>query len=224
MLLPLHSNSSDMAEADIAAVDIILTTLEGTNKPFIYTSGCWVLGNSGDIIADEKSPTDLPAIVAWRPALERHILAAAERGVCSMVLRSANIYGRAGGIPAILINLARQNGAARYIGIGENHSPMVQVDDLADAYVRVLTQAPASTLINISGGPVRHFKEIAQAISMAAGLGRRTESWTLEEARQVLGALADALALDLQFSGARARRLLDWSPHAPSILDDLVHG
>lgn len=24
--------------------------------------------------------------------------------------------------------------------------------------------------------------------------------------------------------GARARSLLDWAPHAPSILDDLVHG
>jgi nucleoside-diphosphate-sugar epimerase len=218
------TNSSDMAEADIAAVDAILATLEGTNKPFIYTSGCWVLGNSGDTIADEESPTDPPAIVAWRPALEQHILAAAERGVHSIVLRPANVYGRAGGTPAMLINQAHQHGAARYIGTGENHCPMVQVDDLADAYVRALTQAPASTLINIPGGPARHFKEIAQAISMAAGLGGRTESWTLEEARQVWGALADALALDLQFSGARAERLLGWSPSAPSILDDLVHG
>ncbi|GHO94582.1 hypothetical protein KSF_046300 [Reticulibacter mediterranei] len=124
----------------------------------------------------------------------------------------------------MLINLARQHGAARYIGTGENYCPMVQVDDLADAYVRALTQAPAGTLINIPGGPARHFKEIAQAISMAADLGGRTESWTLEEAQQVLGAIADALALDLQLSGARAGRLLDWAPHAPSILDDLVHG
>jgi nucleoside-diphosphate-sugar epimerase len=65
------TNSSDMAEADIAAVETILAALEGTHKPFIYTSGCWVLGNSGDTIADEESPTDPPAIVAWRPALER---------------------------------------------------------------------------------------------------------------------------------------------------------
>lgn len=72
--------------------------------------------------------------------------------------------------------------------------------------------------------PIIHFKEIAQAISMVAGLGGRTESWMPEEARQVLGALADALALDLQFSGARAVRLLDWYPHAHSLLDDLVHG
>jgi NAD dependent epimerase/dehydratase family len=98
--------SSDMAQVDIAAVEAILTTLAGSRKPFIYTSGCWVLGNSGDTIADEESPTDPPAIVAWRPALERRILAATEHGVHSIVIRPANLYGRAGGTPARLITLA----------------------------------------------------------------------------------------------------------------------
>jgi nucleoside-diphosphate-sugar epimerase len=217
-------NSSDMAEADIPAVEAILAALEGTNKPFIYTSGCWVLGSSGESVADEESPTDPPGIVAWRPALERRILAAAARGVHPVVLRPANVYGRGRGIPAMLINLARKSGAARYIGTGENHCPMVQVDDLADAYVRTLTQAPAGTLVDVPGGPAVRFKEIAQAISQAAGLDGRTESWSLEDARQVLGPLADALALDLQISGARAHRLLGWTPHAPSVLDDLGHG
>jgi nucleoside-diphosphate-sugar epimerase len=213
-----------MAEVDIAAVEAILAALEGTHKPFIYTSGCWVLGNSGESIADEESPTDPPAIVAWRPALERRILAAAARGVQAIVLRPANVYGRAGGIPALLIKLARQSGTAHYIGTGENHCPMVQVDDLADAYVRALTQAPAGTLFNIPGGPAMRFKEIVRAISQAAGLHGRTESWSLQAARQVLGPLADALVLDLQVSGAKAHRLLGWAPHAPSVLDDLVHG
>ena len=157
-------NSSDMAEADIAAVEAILEALEGTNKPFIYTSGCWVLGNSGESIADEESPTD------------------------------------------------------------PNHCPMVQVDDLADAYVRAITQAPAGTLVDVPGGPAVRFKDIARAICQAAGLDGRTESWSLEDARQVLVSLVDALALDLQVSGARAHRLLGWAPHAPSVLDDLVHG
>ena len=218
------SNSRDMAEADVAAVEAILAALEGTNKPFIYTSGCWVLGNSGDAIADEESPTNPPAIVAWRPPLERRILAAAARGVRSVVVRPANVYGRGGGILAMLINQAHKTGAARSIGTGENHCPMVQVDDLADAYVRALTQAPAGSLFNAPGGPAFRFKEIAQAISQAAGLGGRTESWSLEAAREVLGPLADALALDLQFSGDKAKRVLGWTPRAPSVIDDLVNG
>ena len=85
-------------------------------------------------------------------------------------------------------------------------------------------KAPAGSLFNIPGGPAARSKEIAQAISQVAGLGGRTESWSLDAARQVLGPLADALALDLQFSGARAQRLLGWALHAPSVLDDLLHG
>jgi nucleoside-diphosphate-sugar epimerase len=124
----------------------------------------------------------------------------------------------------MLITLARRLGIARYISTGENHCPMVQVDDLADAYMRALTKAPAGTLFNIPGGPAMRFKEIARAISQTADLDERIESWSLEAARQILGPLADALALDLQVSGARAERLLGWTPHAPSVLDDLVHG
>ncbi len=213
-----------MAQVDIAVVDTILTALEGTNKPFIYTSGCWVLGNTRDTVADEEAPTDPPALVAWRPALEQRMLASAERGVRSMVIRPAVVYGRGGGIPAMLIDLARKLGVARYIGTGENHSPMVHVDDLADAYARAIVTAPAGTLFNVPGGPALHSKEIVRAISQTAGLGGRTESWFLETARQVLGPLAEALALDLQFSGARAQHLLGWTPHAPSVLDDLLHG
>ncbi len=124
----------------------------------------------------------------------------------------------------MLITLARQAGVARFIGTGKNHCPMVYVDDLADVYVRAPVKAPAGTLFNAPGGPALRSKEIAQAISQAAGLGGRTESWSLDAARQVLGLLADALALDLQFSEAKAQRLLGWAPHAPSVLDDLVHG
>jgi len=218
------TNGSDMAEVDIAAVDAILAALEGTNKPFIYTSGCWVLGNTGDTIAGEEAPTNPPMIVAWRPALEKRILAAAERNVRSVVIRPAVVYGRAGGIPAMLISLARKLGVAHYIGTGENHAPMVHVEDLADAYVRALVKAPAGSLFNVPGSVKVRSKEVAQAISQAAGLGGRTESWSLEAARQFLGPLADALALDLQFSGAKAQRVLGWAPHGPSVLDDLVHG
>lgn len=218
------TNSSDMDQVDMAAVDAMLMALEGTSKPFIYTSGCWVLGNTGDTIADEEAPTDPPSIVAWRPALERRVLAATTRGIRSVVIRPAVVYGRGGGIPAMLINLAHQYGAARYIGRGEHHSPMVHVEDLADVYVRALAKAPAGSLFNAPGGPALRSKEIAQAISQAAGLGGRTESWSLEAAGEVLGPLADALALDLQFSGDKAKRVLGWTPHASSVIDDLVNG
>ena len=48
--------------------------------------------------------------------------------------------------------------------------------------------------------------------------GRRTESWSLEAVGEVLGPLADALALDLQFSGDKAKHVRGWTQRASSVL------
>ncbi|MBW4646772.1 MAG: hypothetical protein KME23_27935 [Goleter apudmare HA4340-LM2] len=45
-----------MASTEKAAVEIFLNALEGTDKPFIYTTGTWLLGNTGDHPADENTP------------------------------------------------------------------------------------------------------------------------------------------------------------------------
>ncbi|HEX2094516.1 MAG TPA: hypothetical protein VHG28_19080 [Longimicrobiaceae bacterium] len=37
-------------------------------------------------------------------------------------------------------------------------------------------------------------------------------------------AFADALALDQQFSGDRARSVLGWEPHRPPLLEELREG
>jgi nucleoside-diphosphate-sugar epimerase len=182
--------------------------VEGAIADALLRAGHGVLGNTGDTIADEGAPTDPPAIVAWRPALERRVLTAATRGVRSVVIRPAVVYRHGGGIPATLITLAHQSGAARYSGRGENHCTMVHVEDLAEVYARALAKAPVGSLFNAPGGPAFRSKEIAQAISQAAGLGGRTKSWSLEATPEVLGPLADALALDLQFSGDKAKRVL----------------
>lgn len=149
------------------------------------------------------------------------VILAQQRGSGYYTLTQHSAWHR---IPAVLIGLARKLGVAHFIGTGENHAPMIHVEDLADAYVRALVYAPAGSLFNVPGGFVVRSKEVAQAISQAAGQGGRTESWSLEAARQFLGPLADALALDLQFRGAKAQRLLGWKPQGPSIIDDLLYG
>jgi hypothetical protein len=67
-------------------------------------------------------------------------------------------------------------------------------------------------------------REIAAAASRGAGAGGRTVAWPLEEARQKLGAYADALVLDQQASGRRAQELLGWKPHRPDVLEDIERG
>jgi nucleoside-diphosphate-sugar epimerase len=101
---------------------------------------------------------------------------------------------------------------------------VVHRDDLADAYVRALTLAPAGMVLNIVSEPAVSFRAVAQAIAAGCGLDRPIEVWQESAARQVLGPLVDALLLNQQISGARARDILKWTRQAPSILEELEYG
>jgi nucleoside-diphosphate-sugar epimerase len=164
-------------------------------------------------------------LVAWREAVEERVRAAADRGVRSVVIRPAIVYGRGGGMPAEWAKSARQEGAARYVGSGDNRWALVHLDDLADLYVLAIERAPAGTLLLAATGPARTVKEMAAAASRGAGAAGRTVAIPLEEARRTLGEdYANALALDQQAASSRARDLLGWRPHGPDVLEDLERG
>ena len=213
----------DTPQVDRAAVEAILGALSQFNRPFIYTSGCWVLGNTGDKIADEDAPLAPTPLVAWRPAVEQLVLSAARRGVQGVVLRPVIVYGRGGGLLTSFVQSAREHGAARIVGDGENRWSFVHVDDLADLYVRALG-AVAGTLLFAAHGPAHRVREVAETASRAAGAGGKVETVPLAEVRKTIGPFADALALDQQISGERAMRLLGWHPQAPAVLAELESG
>jgi len=220
----IHTGTTNDGNMDGAAIQAMLESLEGSDKPFVYTSGVWVLGDTGDRIADESSPLNPLALVAWRPAVERTVLESAQRGVRAIVIRPGVVYGRGGGIPADLVKSARENGAARYVGTGENRWPVIDVDDLAALYLLAFERAPAGTVLLAVDSSTHCVKEIAEAASAGAGKGGSTESWPLDQARDVLGAYADALVLNQRVSGAKATGMLGWKPRAIGILEDLRTG
>ena len=220
----IHTGTTNDGHVDQAAIRVMLDALNGSGKPFVYTSGVWVLGDTGDHIADESAPLNPTALVAWRPAVERMVLESAQKGVRAIVIRPALVYGHGGGIPADLVKSARENGAARYVGHGENHWPVIDVDDLADLYLRAVERAAPGTLLNAGDSSAHRVKEIAEAASEGAGKDGSTAAWPLDEARKTLGAYADALALDQRISSAKAISLLGWKPRAAGILDDLRSG
>jgi nucleoside-diphosphate-sugar epimerase len=212
--------ATDAGEVDRAAVEAIIAALSQLNRPFIYTSGCWVVGNTGDKVADEDTPVAPTPLVAWRPANERLVLDAARHGVQGIVLRPAMVYGRGGGLVTAFVRSAREHGAARVIGNGENRWTFVHLDDLADLYVRAL-QAASGTLLFAAHGAAVRVREVAEAASRAAGAEGKVETVPIEEARKTMGSFADALALDQQISGERAQRVLGWRPEGRSVLEEL---
>lgn len=216
----IHAGTTNNGAVDREAVRVMLDAMGGSGKPFVYTSGIWVLGDTGGRVADESWPVRPIAMVAWRADVEQLVLDAAAHDVRSIVIRPGVVYGRGGGIPAGFVESARETGAARYVGNGENHWPVIDADDLADLYVRAIEKAPAGTLLIAAEQRAYRVKEIAAAASSNG----RTDAWPLEEARKTLGAFADALALDQKISSDRALALLGWKPRAAGILEDLRRG
>jgi nucleoside-diphosphate-sugar epimerase len=219
-----NTNDANSAKVDAAAVRAMLQALEGTEKPFVYTSGVWVLGSTGGKVADEQTPLNPTPLVAQRPGVEQEVLAYKGRGVRTVVIRPALVYGRGGSIPKMLAQSARETGAARFVGDGQNRWPFVHVEDLAQLYVLALEKAAASSLYHAAHGPSFRVREVAEAASIGAGAKGKTQSLPLDEARKTMGAFADALVLDQQVSGEKAKKELGWSPRGASVLDDLKTG
>ncbi len=207
--------SSDAERVDLAAVEALIRGLRHSGKPLIYTSGIWVLGNTGGAEADENSPLNPAAVVAWRPGHERMVLKAA--GVRGVVIRPAMVYGRGGGFAAGFARAAVERGAAQYVGNGGNRWPFVHVDDLADLYVLAL-QAPAGSVYFASAGPALPVREVART---AAG-DAQADAIPLEEARRTMGPMADALVMDQAVSSRKAMRELGWNPKAKGVLEELT--
>lgn len=213
--------SADGGKIDQQWVSAVLEPLSQSKgrSRFIYTSGVWVLGDTGGRFVDENASTEkaLP-MVAWRPAVEQMVLEAAGRGVTPCVIRPGLVYGGSAGILAMLMGSAEKEKAVRIVGEGRNHWPLVHVDDLADLYARCVERAPAGQVFNATDGSRLTLRAIAEALSTAAGCYGKINTTPLEEARKQMGPFADALALDQIVISPLAQQLLGWEPRHRSIV------
>ncbi|MFC9437592.1 sugar nucleotide-binding protein [Nocardia sp. NPDC057030] len=218
----LATPSGDAA-VDAAAVAALTDPLRGTGRPFVYTSGVWVLGATDG--ADETSPTNPIPIVGYRPEIERQVLALAEAGVRAAVIRPGIVHGRGGGIPALLVDLARKHEAPVIVADDSVVWPMVHVDDLADLFAKVVHAAAAGSIWHGVSQPAVPVADLATAAAQVAGVTGATKVWPLEEARAELGApFADALALSQTITGQAGIEQLNWKPEGPEVISDLTNG
>ncbi len=224
MIHAASPGDSTSAELDNGLIDMVCEVFCGTEKPFLYTSGIWVIGETQG--ADEDSPLHPIDLVKWRAVCEQRVLAAAkgDSNILACVLRPGIVYGRGGGIPASFFKSAKERGAVVFVGTGENHWPVVHRDDLADLYVRAVEHKSGGMVFHgISEDGVK-VRDLALAASEGAGIPGKIWPWPLEEARKTLGLFADALALDQKISAAKTKQQLDWQPKAAYLVDDLRQG
>jgi nucleoside-diphosphate-sugar epimerase len=191
-------------DADRAAAAAIQAGLG--DRTYVHTGGAWVYGNThGEV--DEDAPFHPPALTAWREGVEAEILA---RGNAVIVMPGV-AYGEGTGLVALTY------GDGLYVGNGTYKNGLVHVEDAARLFVLALG-APAGSRFIASTESVPAI-EIAEAVAPG-----RARPETLEEARERLGPLADAMTLDQELSSARARDQLGWSPEHTDARAELRNG
>jgi nucleoside-diphosphate-sugar epimerase len=205
---------SDARDADLndAVISAALDAFAGTDKPFVHTGGIWSYGSGDSLVeTDEHRPA---TISAWRTAGEQRVL---QSDVRASVVQPGIVYGHGGGIPAMLAD-GVEDGRLTLIGSGDQHWTTVHVDDLADLYVRALTQAPGGkAYIGVSGlNPT--VRELGEAV--ADTVVPESDEATVSR----LGLFGEALLLDQQATGARARSELGWTPVQPPLVELLAKG
>ncbi|NQX36675.1 NAD-dependent epimerase/dehydratase family protein [Herbiconiux sp. VKM Ac-2851] len=212
------------APTDDAFVTAVLAGLEGSDKPYVHTSGIWIFGNGSAIT--ETSPFDPPALTSWRLPVEARVRSAV--GVKTSIIAPGIVFGNGGGIPNLIVDAPRGSGVApalELIGSGEQHWTTVFVDDLAELYILAFDLAPAGSYYIGASGQNPTVRELGEAAAQAAGLDGRVEPSSVDAAHERLGeAFADALLLDQQATGSSARIDLGWEPNGPSLVEELRSG
>lgn len=203
--------------ADAAAITAMGEALEGSGKPLVTTSG--LLGLPSDRVATERDSAS-PARLS-----ESSTLPFAGRGVRAVSVRLApSVHGptdRHGFVPA-LVDIARQQGSAAFVGDGSNHWPGVHVLDAATLFRLALEAAPAGSLLHGAGDEGVPTREIAERIGR--GLDLEVTSVAPEAAADHFGWMAPFFSMDVRASHAVTSELLGWEPTQAGLLEDLDAG
>jgi nucleoside-diphosphate-sugar epimerase len=205
-----------------AAVTRMLESLEGSERPFLLASGLGS-GVSGRPVTEED-PSPFHGADSMRGGSENLALSFADRGVRPVALRFApTVHGfRDHGFTATLARIAKQRGAAGYIGDGTSRWAAVHRSDAARLVRLALEQAPAGSRVHAAAEPGIASRDIAAALGDFLGLP--TVSVAPEDAEAHFGWIGRFFGMDLVASSTRTRELLDWRPEGPTLLEDIAAG
>jgi nucleoside-diphosphate-sugar epimerase len=213
----IHDFSKFMENAEIerAAVEAMLASMEGSNKPFVATSGVAMLAQGRAAVE-----TDQPAAFG-RGATEAVVRSAAQRGVRTTIVRlppSTHGQGDRGFTPH-LMDIAREKGVSAYIGEGANRWAGGRRADAAVLYRLALEKGEAGAVYHATGDEGVPTRDIAAAIGKAVGVP--TASKSPEEAGTHFDWIGMFFGLEMSASSAWTQQALGWKPNPPGLVADI---
>ena len=213
------------------AVETLLDALAGSGKAFIHTSCSSVIGDdargewASEQVFDEDTPFTPAPEKAQRAALDQLIIAAAGRGVHSVILCNSMIYGNGLGLNPYSVQIpplvaqARNSGIARFVGKGCNIWSNVHIEDVVELYLLALRKAPAGSFYFVENGQAS-YADITAAIAERLGLAA-PQAWPVEGALREwgFGHAVYPFGSNSRVSARHARDDLGWTPQHASVTE-----
>jgi nucleoside-diphosphate-sugar epimerase len=215
----IHDFSKFVAncEIDRIAIEALGAALAGSDRPLIVSSGTGLLAPGGVATEDTEKAPDAPVPRVSEQAAQAFV----SQGVRAMAVRlPPTVHGEGDhGFVPILIDLARQKGAAAYVGDGANPWPAVHRFDAARVYRLALEKGVAGARYHATAEEGVPFRDIAGVIGRRLGLP--VVSKTPAEAADHFGWFSHFAMIDNRSSSQKTREALGWAPTGPGLIADL---
>lgn len=214
------SRFAQNCEDDRRTIAALGSTLAGSDRPLIVTSGTPI----ANITAGEPAKEDNPIVgsdVHPRAASEEAATDIAAKGVNVSVVRLPQVHDPvAQGLITPMIAMHREKGVCAYVGEGLNRWPAAHVLDVARLYRLALERAEPDAKYHAVAEEGVPMRDIAAAIGQRLDLPVR--SIAPEEAQAYFGWLAMFAGHDMPASSEKTREKLGWEPTGPGLLEDLA--
>jgi nucleoside-diphosphate-sugar epimerase len=210
------SKWAENCEADRVAVEALGSTLVGSDRPFIVTSGTAVARTPGRLTTEEDAPNSpIPRVIS-----EQAAASVQAKGVRVSVMRLPQVHDPVKqGLITSLIAIARKKGVSAYVGDGSNRWPAAHVLDAARLYRLAVEKGVAGARYNAVGEEGVPLRAIAESIGR--GLKLPVVSKTPEEADGHFGWLGMLVGADVPASSVLTQERLGWRPTGPGMISDL---
>lgn len=203
------------SEEDKTAILTMGAELVGTDKQILVTSGLAMLA-PGRLAVESDPPAQ--GYPRRSEAAANELAAQGVRASSVRLAPSTHGEGDHGFVP-ILIDIARDKGAAAYVGDGANRWPGVHRADAARLYRLALEQGVEKGPFHATDDEGVPFRDIAEVIGRRLGLP--VISVTSAQAADHFGWFANFAGADIPASSAHTREALGWTPTEVGLLADL---